>query len=133
MHVRHVVVAACVARGAQEYVAAKSPGLSMKSYLDIQRVANRVWQHHFKHKADIRGKVVPTFDQLSSLADTMASRIKVSTDAAKRATSNEKELLRQLKRVSLEKRQLEVRSRAAWCACAPLSDCAALAGVLHAQ
>jgi hypothetical protein len=53
----------------QEFLAAKSPGLAMKQFVEISRVANTVWQSHFKHKAEIRGKVVPTFVSLSHLTN----------------------------------------------------------------
>lgn len=53
----------------------RSPQLSSRHYLDMQRVANRVWLQHFQHKDGLRGKVVETFEQLSSLADIMSAKI----------------------------------------------------------
>ena len=41
----------------KEYVISRSPQLSARHYLDAQRVANRVWSQHFRHKHNLRGKV----------------------------------------------------------------------------
>ena len=41
----------------KEYVIARSAKLSSRHYLDAQRVANRVWSKHFRHKVEMRGKV----------------------------------------------------------------------------
>ena len=41
----------------KEYVISRSPQLSARHYLDAQRVANRVWSQHFRHKHKLRGKV----------------------------------------------------------------------------
>jgi hypothetical protein len=47
----------------------------------IQRVANAVWHSHFKGRADIRGRVVPTFERLSAMADRLATQVtRISAD-----------------------------------------------------
>lgn len=62
----------------------RSPKLSSRHYLDTQRIANRVWSSHFRHKANIRGKVVETFEQLSTQADVLASKAKTATEQLQR-------------------------------------------------
>lgn len=91
----------------EEFVMGKSDKLSIKHFTDIQRVANHVWQQHFKHRADIRGKVVPTFEQLSKIADGMAKKIHSVRDEAGRSADAEKHLAKQVRKLQQQKKALE--------------------------
>ncbi|KAG2449011.1 hypothetical protein HYH02_005765 [Chlamydomonas schloesseri] len=91
----------------EEFVTAKSDKLAIKHFTEIQRVANHVWHQHFRNRDDIRGKVVPTFEQLSKIADKMADKVRNVQDQAGRSQDAEKQLMKQLKRLQQQKRQLE--------------------------
>ncbi|GLI69966.1 hypothetical protein VaNZ11_014712 [Volvox africanus] len=91
----------------EEFVTAKSNKLAIRHFTDIQRVANHVWQQHFRNRADIRGRVVPTFEQLSKMADRMAGRVKSVQDQAGRSQDAEKALMKEVKRLQQQKRVLE--------------------------
>eukprot|EP00955_Chlamydomonas_euryale_P035860 350255-Chlamydomonas_euryale.AAC.16 len=77
------VLSAC-----KEYVIAKSGPMANRHYLESQRIANRVWARHFVHKKDMRGKVLETFEQLSTLADLMAAKIRAADDQLKRCVAD---------------------------------------------
>ncbi|GIL81950.1 hypothetical protein Vretimale_1514 [Volvox reticuliferus] len=91
----------------EEFVTAKSNKLAIRHFTDIQRVANHVWQQHFRNRADIRGRVVPTFEQLSKMADRMAGRVRSVQDQAGRSQDAEKTLMKEVKRLQQQKRVLE--------------------------
>ncbi|GFR39845.1 hypothetical protein Agub_g341 [Astrephomene gubernaculifera] len=91
----------------EEFVTAKSEKLAIRHFTDIQRVANHVWQQHFRNRADIRGRVVPTFEQLSTMADRMADRVRSVQEQAGRSQEAEKNLMREVKRLQQQKRVLE--------------------------
>ncbi|KAG2444709.1 hypothetical protein HXX76_001453 [Chlamydomonas incerta] len=91
----------------EEFVTAKSDKLAIKHFTEIQRVANHVWHQHFRNREDIRGKVVPTFEQLSKIADKMADKVRNVQEQAGRSQDAEKQLMKQLKRLQQQKRQLE--------------------------
>ncbi|EFJ43468.1 hypothetical protein VOLCADRAFT_96325 [Volvox carteri f. nagariensis] len=92
----------------EEFVTAKSNKLAIRHFTDIQRVANHVWQQHFRNRADIRGRVVPTFEQLSKMADRMAGRVKSVQDQAGKSQDAEKALMKEVKRLQQQKRSLEL-------------------------
>ena len=92
----------------EEYISAKSPSLAARHYVEVSRVANRVWSNHLKHKPQVRGKVVETFEQMSLLADVMARSIVRSRSDLEESKRNEKELRESLDSVLREKRKLEI-------------------------
>ncbi|KXZ42243.1 hypothetical protein GPECTOR_176g224 [Gonium pectorale] len=91
----------------EEFVISKSNKLAIRHFTDIQRVANHVWQQHFKSRADIRGKVVPTFESLSDMADRMAGRVRAVAEEAGRSREAERALLAQVRRLQQQKRVLQ--------------------------
>ncbi|GLC58228.1 hypothetical protein PLESTB_001335600 [Pleodorina starrii] len=92
----------------EEFVTAKSNKLSIRHFTDIQRIADHVWQQHFRNRADIRGRVVPTFEQLSRMADRMAGRVRSVQDQAGRSQEAERGLMKEVRRLQQQKRALEV-------------------------
>lgn len=91
----------------QEFVMAKSAPLSMQHFSEIQRAATRVWQRHFKHRGELRGRVVATFDALSHTAGVLAHKMRGVDDKAGRSRDGERELARQLRQMAQQKRALE--------------------------
>lgn len=99
----------------KEYVISKSGPMANRHYLDAQKIANRVWTRHFMHRKNLRGKVLETFEQLSTLTDIMAAKVKTSTEQLERSKANEKFLQDALGRVERQRRvlqqQVEARGR----------------------
>ncbi|KAG1659895.1 hypothetical protein FOA52_006601 [Chlamydomonas sp. UWO 241] len=102
----------------KEYLIARSAPMADRHYIDAQRVANRAWARHFAHvpeKRALRGRVVETFEQLSTLADMLAARVKTGSEQLKRSKASEKFLSAELERLQRQQRvmegQLEERER----------------------
>ncbi len=93
----------------KELLVAKSPVQATRHYHALQQVAHRVWQQHFTHKRQLRGKVVETFEALSNLAEIMAAKIRSVTDQLSRSREAQKGLQDDLGKLQVQRRALEVR------------------------
>ena len=64
-------------------------------------------------QSSLRGKVAPTFEALSGLADNLAGQLQMVQTQLERSRKSERELGDGMKRLEVQKRALQVRAACA--------------------
>lgn len=91
----------------REYLNNHLPQLASRELMQMQQLALRVWQRHFKQDTSLRGRALSTYEALSQTCDAMAADVDDMQQRLKERKLQERRLQLQLDKAIVAKRQLE--------------------------